>query len=102
MLTRLLLLAALGVLAYRWFTGRWPWERKDNLRATAIRRARNLLGVSAHANRNEIISAHRRLVALVHPDRGGSNEQVHEANAARDLLLNELPRPAPGSDQEPT
>ena len=28
---------------------------------------------------------------MVHPDRGGTNEQVHEANAARDLLLDELP-----------
>jgi len=28
---------------------------------------------------------------MVHPDRGGSNGQVHEANAARDLLLDELP-----------
>ena len=29
---------------------------------------------------------------MVHPDRGGTAEQVHEANAARDLLLDELPR----------
>jgi hypothetical protein len=28
---------------------------------------------------------------MVHPDRGGSNSQVHEANAARDILLGELP-----------
>jgi hypothetical protein len=27
---------------------------------------------------------------MVHPDRGGSNEAVHEANAARDLLLARL------------
>ncbi|MFM6831362.1 MAG: molecular chaperone DnaJ, partial [Novosphingobium sp.] len=32
----------------------------------------------------------RRLIAQVHPDRGGSNEAVHEANAARDLLLARL------------
>ena len=31
------------------------------------------------------------VLAVVHPDRGGTNDQVHEANAARDLLLNELP-----------
>ncbi len=30
---------------------------------------------------------------MVHPDRGGTNAQVHEANAARDLLLDELPHP---------
>ncbi len=38
-----------------------------------------------------MIEAHRRLLAMVHPDRGGTNEQVHEANAARDVLLAELP-----------
>ena len=34
---------------------------------------------------------YRRLIAIVHPDRGGTNDQVHEANAARDILLDELP-----------
>jgi len=47
--------------------------------------------VRANANREEILDAHRKLVAIVHPDRGGTNSQVHEANAARDLLLDELP-----------
>jgi hypothetical protein len=28
---------------------------------------------------------------MVHPDKGGSNAAVHEANDARDLLLDELP-----------
>jgi curved DNA-binding protein CbpA len=54
-------------------------------------RARALLGVSPSASREEVIVAHRQLVALVHPDRGGSDAQVHEANAARDLLLERLP-----------
>ena len=54
-------------------------------------RARKLLGVSAAASREEILTAHRRLVTMVHPDRGGTDGQVHEANAARDLLLDELP-----------
>ena len=88
---RLLFFAALGVLAWRLVTGRWPWERNISTRAQAVFRARKLLGVSAAASREEILTAHRRLVAMVHPDRGGSNGQVHEANAARDLLLDELP-----------
>ena len=54
-------------------------------------RSRRLLGVEAASTRDEILAAHKRLVALVHPDRGGSNGQVHEANAARDILLDELP-----------
>jgi hypothetical protein len=28
---------------------------------------------------------------VVHPDRGGTSDQVHEANDARDLLLDALP-----------
>lgn len=88
---RILIFVAIGVLAWKLFTGRWPWERKVATRAQAVFRARKLLGVSAAASREEIVTAHRRLVAMVHPDRGGSNGQVHEANAARDLLLDELP-----------
>ena len=42
-------------------------------------------------NRDEIVEAHRRLLGMVHPDRGGTSAQVHEANAARDLLLDQLP-----------
>ena len=86
-----ILLIAIGCFGWRLFTGRWPWEPKVTTRAQAVFRARKLLGVSAAASREEIQTAHRRLVAMVHPDRGGSNGQVHEANAARDLLLDELP-----------
>ena len=88
---RWILLIAIGAFAWRLFTGRWPWEPKVTTRAQAVFRARKLLGVSAAASREEIQTAHRRLVAMVHPDRGGSGGQVHEANAARDLLLDELP-----------
>ena len=88
---RILCFAALGVMAWKLVTGRWPWERKTSTRAQAVFRARKLLGVSAAASREEILTAHRRLVTMVHPDRGGTDGQVHEANAARDLLLDELP-----------
>ena len=47
--------------------------------------------VKFEAERSEILEAHRRLITMVHPDRGGTNAQVHEANAARDLLIEELP-----------
>ena len=88
---RILFFVALGVFAWKVVTGRWPWEPKRTTRAQAVFHARKLLGVSAAASRDEILAAHKRLVAMVHPDRGGSNGQVHEANAARDLLLDELP-----------
>ena len=88
---RLLLLAGLVVFGFKLIMGRWPWEPKTAMRAQAVSRARKLLGVSAAASRDEILTAHKRLVSVVHPDRGGSNGQVHEANVARDLLLDELP-----------
>jgi hypothetical protein len=91
MIFRLLLLVAVVVYGFKLITGRWPWEPKVATRAQAVFRARKLLGVNAAASREEVLTAHKRLVALVHPDRGGSNAQVHEANAARDLLLDELP-----------
>lgn len=88
---KLALLAGLGLIFFRWIAGRWPWQPKVSTRNQAIFRARRLLGIEARANRNDIIAAHKRLVAMVHPDKGGTNEQVHEANAARDMLLDELP-----------
>lgn len=91
-MAKLLTLILLGCVAWRMFTGRWPWQPKVRNRASfAEAHARAVLGLSAEAGRPEIIDAHRRRIAQVHPDRGGSNEQVHEANAARDLLLARLP-----------
>lgn len=88
----LLLIAALCVLC-RWALGKWPWEylRSPSTRSQALFRARKLLGVEAGAGREEVIAAHRRLTALVHPDRGGTTAAMQEANAARDLLLADLP-----------
>ena len=91
---KLLVLAVIAVIGWKMVTGRWPWQAKISTRKQAVFRARKLLGVGAGASRTEIIEAHRRLIAMVHPDRGGTNEQVHEANAARDLLLDELPEDA--------
>ena len=87
-MTKLLLLLVLAGLACKIFLKRWPWELLGVPHATPEKeRARALLGVSRYASRVEIIEAHKRLVALVHPDRGGTSETVIEANAARDLLL---------------
>lgn len=92
-MVRLIVYAAIACLACKLVTGRWPWDflQSSPARKLAVIRARKLLGVRAEASRTEIIEAHRRLVAMVHPDRGGTNDQVHEANAARDLLIDELP-----------
>ena len=57
--------------------------------APSITRARALLGVPEDADETMIRSAHRRLIASVHPDRGGTEALAAEINAARDLLLAE-------------
>ena len=80
--------------------GKWPWQlaQTQSTRSQALFRARKLLGVRENATRNEILQAHKQLIAMVHPDRGGTNEQVHEANAARDMLIHELPNLSPQDD----
>ncbi|RKF20539.1 molecular chaperone DnaJ [Altericroceibacterium spongiae] len=93
-MTKFLLLSAVIIGAWRAFTGRWIWEYAY-LKATTRDedRARTLLGLHKGASRQDIIDAHRQRIASVHPDRGGSGEQVHATNAARDLLLSRLPAP---------
>ncbi len=90
---RIVYFLVLATAACKLITGRWPWDflRPKPTRNQALFRARKLLGLRAGASRQDIIEAHRNLIAMVHPDRGGTNDQVHEANAARDLLIDELP-----------
>ena len=95
-------LVALSVFC-RWALGKWPWDylRAAPTRSQALFRARSMLGVSARADHKEIREAHRRLAALVHPDRGGTSARMQELNAARDLLLDDLPLERPESPDEP-
>jgi hypothetical protein len=92
-LAKLIVLLLLAGLACRVLTRHWPWELwAKSERSQAEIRARTLLGIDRSATRAGIVEAHRRLIARVHPDRGGSNDQVHAANAARDLMLARLER----------
>jgi hypothetical protein len=88
---KLLFFVGVVVVLFKMITGRWPWQPKVSTRNQAVIRARRLLGVNDRASREEIVVAHRKLVTMVHPDKGGTNQQVHEANAARDILFDELP-----------
>jgi DnaJ family protein C protein 19 len=98
MLLRIAILLVLGCVLFRWAFGEWPWTNLiGGTQARALEDARALLGVERSASREDIIAAHRRLAALVHPDRGGSNDALREANAARDLLLDNV-SPAAGQD----
>jgi hypothetical protein len=81
------------VLAVIW--GAWTLLRKSKPKLAApdpwlmreAAEARDLLGVTSGADAEAIRTAHRRLLATIHPDRGGSTEMAGRANAARDLLL---------------
>ena len=90
---KLLLIAAIISFATRGVFGKWPWEYLSAKPpgGRAVQQARALLGLRQGASRDEVLEAHRRRVAIVHPNRGGTDAQVHEANAARDLLLDHLP-----------
>ena len=90
---RLLIFAIIACVVLRMATGKWPWELwTASQRSQDEAQARALLGVGRAATREEIGEAHRRVLVQVHPDRGGSNAAVHQANAARDLLLARVSR----------
>jgi len=56
----------------------------------AVREARALLGVSPDADAEAIRAAHRRLIAKIHPDAGGTQALAEKINDARALLLRNL------------
>ncbi len=52
-----------------------------------VQEARALLGVSVGASAAEVRAAYARLIAKVHPDKGGTSGLAAQLNAARDRLL---------------
>ena len=89
MIVKALVLAAVAALLWLW------WRRSARPAAMSPREARDLLGVAADADLAQIRDAHRRLIAKVHPDSGGSDALASRVNAARDILVAELQRGPP-------
>lgn len=85
-LLKLLIGLVLAALIYAWL--------RRSFAAPAMRtsEARTLLGVGEGASADDIRAAHRRLIAKVHPDAGGSAGLATRVNAARDSLIAELKR----------
>lgn len=46
-----------------------------------------VLGLNEEATREDIITAHRKLIQKLHPDRGGNDYLAAQINQAKDLLL---------------
>jgi DnaJ family protein C protein 19 len=85
--------AALMAAALLWAA--WRRRRAVPAPTMAVDEARRLLGVGEGASLAEIRDAHRRLIARVHPDAGGSADLAHRVNAARDTLVAEMNRHSP-------
>jgi hypothetical protein len=87
MLPGLALGAAVAALGFGgWMRGRVAVRPMDEIEA------RQVLGVGLNATADEINAAHRRIIAQVHPDKGGSAELARRVNAARDYLIANLPK----------
>ncbi len=83
-----LLLTALYGL--RRFSRSAPARRPAPESDDALREARALLGVGPDADGQAIRAAHRRLIAKIHPDAGGTEALAKKINDARSLLLRNL------------
>jgi hypothetical protein len=55
--------------------------------------ALEILGLAAGATEWDITDAHRRLVQMIHPDRGGSHYLTVKINQAKDVLLGQASTP---------
>ena len=87
MLMKFLIAVVVAGLIYSWF-------RRSLVAGSAMRpaEARELLNLPVGASKDEIRAAHRRMMARVHPDAGGSAGLATRVNAARDTLIAELKR----------
>ncbi len=84
---RFIVLAAIVALIYHF--GKQFLSPSSTMSATE---AAKLLDVPAGSNAETILAAHRRLIAKVHPDAGGSAELAARVNQARDTLLQQISR----------
>ena len=79
-----------GAMAFMLVRPRQPKKQPPPLTDAAVRDARALLGLGPDADAAAVRAAHRRLIALYHPDKGGTAALSAQINDARDLLLRHL------------
>lgn len=94
MLTHGKLIAGAALMAASLLWGAYRRQPRQ-AKLMPVEDARRLLGVGENASLEEIRAAHRRLIARVHPDLGGSEELANRVNIARDTLVAEMNRRSP-------
>lgn len=97
MLTTGKLMIGAGLMGGALLWAAWRRGKTERVATTTmpVDDARRLLGVGEQASEAEIAAAHRRLIARVHPDVGGSAELALRVNVARDILIAETSRRTP-------
>lgn len=83
----LLLAAIIFLLWSRWGDVQRLLNHKVRPTRPTPAEAAHVLGLEPGAGPDAVRAAHRRLIALVHPDNGGSADLARRVNAARDTLL---------------
>lgn len=93
-LALMVLLAAGGVMGIEaWRDKRVAEEEAANPRPQTLpkamdaREAAAVLGIAADADAETIRAAHKKLIAQIHPDKGGTDYLAAKINEARDVLL---------------
>ncbi len=69
----------------------WPFESQPGHSANtgdmSTDEALSILGLESNASEEDIVLAHRKLMAKLHPDKGGSDYLATKINQAKDYLI---------------
>lgn len=97
-LALMVLLAAVAVTAIEtWRARAVAAEERASAPAPATRKAMTrdeaaaVLGVKPDADAEQIRTAHKKLIAQIHPDKGGTDYLAAKINEARDVMLATAP-----------
>ncbi len=88
-----------GWRIFRWLKARKQQQSgqdapaaKPNRGGMNVDTAYTTLKLKPGASREEVIAAHRTLMSKAHPDRGGSDQQAQQLNAAKAFLIEQMDR----------
>jgi choline-glycine betaine transporter len=65
-------------------------EKNTNNGEMTVAEACQVLGVDRQCSREEVVTAHRRLIQKLHPDRGGNDYLAARVNEAKAVLLRQF------------